>query len=324
VTPRGFQKPVCNYEGGGYGSANLVRATAKSINTVFVQLIVDVGIKQTAELAKRLGITSIDPEHVYGGIAIGTQEVSPLDMASAFGVFANRGLRAEPTPVLKITDRDGKVIEDNTLTQRVSRVLEEPVADNVTKILKGVIEAGTGTAADLGRPAAGKTGTSQNWENAWFVGYTPTLSTAIWMGYREGNIPMRGVHGVAHVAGGTIPARMWHNYMIEAVKGVEPTDFNEPAPIESLAARAKREQRGGYDLGGRRDATGLPGEGPYFTSPPVPSASAPTTTTTTEPDSTTTTSTSSTTTTTTPSSSTTTTTRRSGRATTTTVTGPFG
>jgi hypothetical protein len=104
--------------------------------------------------------------------------------------------------------------------------------------------------------------------------------------------------------------------MVEAMKGVEPTDFNEPAPIESLAARAKREQRGGFDLGGRRDTTGLPGEGPYFTSPPVPSASEPTTTTTTEPD-TTTTSAPETTTSTTPSSSTTTTTRRS-------VPAPFG
>jgi penicillin-binding protein 1A len=322
VTPRGFQKPVCNYEGGGYGSASLIKATQKSINTVFVQLIVDVGIKQTAELAKRLGITSIDPEHVYGGIAIGTQEVSPLDMASAFGVFANRGLRAEPTPILKITDRDGKVVEDNTLTERTSRVLEEPVADNVTQILKGVIEAGTGTAANIGRPAAGKTGTSQNWENAWFVGYTPSLSTAIWMGFPQGNISMRGIHGVAHVAGGTLPARMWHNYMVEAMKGVAPTDFNEPAPIESLAARAKREQRGGYDLGGKRDAAGLPGEGPYFTSPPVPSASEPTTTTTTEPESTTTSSSTSSSTTT--SSTTTTTTKKKSTTTTRPGPGPFG
>ncbi|HYH48793.1 MAG TPA: transglycosylase domain-containing protein, partial [Acidimicrobiia bacterium] len=97
ITPRGFQKPVCNYEGGSFGSANLSRAMVASINTVFVQLIVDVGIKQTAEVAKRLGITSIDLDKpVYGGIAIGTQEVSPLDMSSSFGVFAARGLRAEP------------------------------------------------------------------------------------------------------------------------------------------------------------------------------------------------------------------------------------
>src|SRR5919109_3566432 len=117
---------------------------AKSINTVFVQLIVDVGIRQTAELAKRVGISSIDlNKPVYGGIAIGTQEVSPLDMASAFSVFAARGLRAEPTPVLRITQQDGKVIENDT-GERTKRVLDEAVADNVTDILKGVIQHGTG------------------------------------------------------------------------------------------------------------------------------------------------------------------------------------
>ena len=313
VQPRGFTKPVGNYEGGGYGSATLASATQKSINTVFVQLIVDVGIKQTAELAKRLGITSIDLDKpIYGGIAIGTQEVSPLDMASAYSVFAARGLRAEPTPVLKITDREGKVIEDNTRSNRGKRVLEEAVADNVNQILKGVIEGGTGTRANIGRPAAGKTGTSQNWENAWFVGYTPTLSTAVWMGYKEGNIPMRGVQGVARVAGGTLPTKIWHDFMIRAVQGVEATDFTEPAPIESLADRAKREQRGGFDLGGGRDAAGLPGDGPYFTNPPVPTAVAPTTTTTAVPESTTTTTAPAATTTTTakpPATSTTTTTR---------------
>src|SRR5688572_1493447 len=171
MTPRGFQKPVCNYEGGSFGSATLTRAMAASINTVFVQLIVDVGIKQTAEVAKRLGITSIDLDKpVYGGIAIGTQEVSPLDMSSAFGVFAARGLRAEPTPILKITQQDGTVLEDNTTEDRTTRVLEEPVADNINKVLTGVVEGGTGTAAKIGRPAAGKTGTSEEYQNAWFVG----------------------------------------------------------------------------------------------------------------------------------------------------------
>ncbi|HVW34663.1 MAG TPA: transglycosylase domain-containing protein, partial [Acidimicrobiia bacterium] len=242
ITPRGFTAPVCNYEGESFGPSNLVQALTHSINTVFVQLIVDVGIKQTAELAHRLGITSIDlSKPVYGGIAIGTQEVSPLDMASAYGVFDARGLRAEPTPVLKITQRDGTVLEDNTTEDRTTRVMEEPVADNVTKAMTQVIEHGTGRAADIGRPAAGKTGTAENYENAWFVGFTPTLSTAVWMGYKEGNIPLRGIHGVGAVVGGTWPARMWHDFMTEAMKGVPVTDFSQPAPIESLADKAKRE-----------------------------------------------------------------------------------
>ncbi|MDQ1507382.1 MAG: penicillin-binding protein [Actinomycetota bacterium] len=329
ITPRGFTAQVCNYEGGGYGSANLATAIMKSINTVFVQLIVDVGIKQTAELAHRLGITSIDlSKPVYGGIAIGTQEVSPLDMSSAFGVFAGRGLRAEPTPVLKITQRDGTVLEDNTTQDRTTRVMEEPVADNVTKLLTGVIQHGTGRAADIGRPAAGKTGTSENYENAWFVGYTPTLSTAVWMGYKEGNIPLRGIHGVGAVVGGTWPARMWHDFMTEAMKGVPATEFTQPAPIESLADRAKREQRGGFDIGGRTDAPGLPGGGNYFPAAPLPSANEPTTTTTEAPSTTTSTVPASTTTTQPPASSTTTTTFRFGTrpssSTTSTTRGPFG
>ena len=281
ITPRGFTAPVCNYEGGSFGSANLARAMVSSINTVFVQLIVDVGIKQTAEVAKRLGITSIDLDKpVYGGIAIGTQEVSPLDMSSAFGVFAARGLRAEPTPVLKISERDGNVLEDNTVQDRTTRVLEEPVADNMNKILTGVVEGGTGTAAKIGRPAAGKTGTSEEYQNAWFVGYTPTLSTAVWVGYKEGNIPLRGVRGVGSVAGGTWPARLWHDYMAEAMRGVPATEFTQPAPIESLADRAKRDARGGFDLGGRTDAPGIPGGRNYYPAAPLPGAIPPTTTTT--------------------------------------------
>src|SRR5581483_1257395 len=266
----------------------------------------------------------------YGGIAIGTQEVSPLDMASAYGVFAARGLRAEPTPVLKITQRDGTVIEDNTQEDRTTRVLEEPVADNVTKALTNVIEHGTGRAADIGRPAAGKTGTAENYENAWFVGYTPTLATAVWMGYKEGNIPLRGIHGVGAVVGGTWPARMWHDYMAEAMKGVPVTDFSQPAPIESLADKAKREARGGFDVGTPSSPAGLPGGVNYFPAAPLPGVVEPTTTTTTTPESSTTTTVppSSTTSSSSSTSSTTSTTFGFRRSSTTTTTsggrGPFG
>jgi penicillin-binding protein 1A len=332
ITPRGFQKPVCNYGDSGFGTSTLARAMAASINTVFVQLIVDVGIKQTAEVAKRLGITSIDPDKALGGIAIGTQEVSPIDMSSAFGVFAARGLRAEPTPVLKITHRDGSLLEDNTQQDRTTRVLEEPVADNMNKVLTGVIEGGTGTAAKIGRPAAGKTGTSEEYQNAWFVGYTPTLSTAVWVGHKEGNIAMRGVRGVGTVTGGSWPARLWHNYMVEAMRGVPVTEFTQPAPIESLADKAKREARGGFDLGGRKDVLGIPGGMTYFPSAPLPEVNPPTTTTTAPPvveETTTTTTTAPPTTSTTraSASSTTTTTfgfRRSSSTTSTTFRSRFG
>lgn len=227
VQPPGFEKPVGNYEGESFGTATLNDAIAHSINTVFVQLIVDVGVRQTGELANRLGITSIDlSKPIYGSIAIGSYEVSPLDMASAYGVFADSGLRVTPTPVIKITQED-KVIEDNTNRVPV-RVLDENVANNVTQSLTGVVLRGTGVAAGIGRPVAGKTGTSEMHQNAWFVGYTPQLSTAIWVGYKEGNISLYGIHGVGAVTGGTWPARMWHDYMAEAMKGVPVVGF--PAP----------------------------------------------------------------------------------------------
>lgn len=229
VQPPGFSKPVGNYEGESFGTADLYTAMAHSINTVFVQLIVDVGVQQTGELAKRLGITSIDlTKPIYGGIAIGTQEVSPLDMASAYGVFADRGMRVEPTPIIKITDQQGNVIEDNSVP-RATRVLDENVSDTVTNVLTGVVTHGTGVAAAIGRPVAGKTGTSEQHQNAWFIGYTPTLSTAVWVGYKEGNISLYGIHGVGAVTGGTWPARMWHNFMTEAMKDVPVSQFNSPA-----------------------------------------------------------------------------------------------
>jgi len=275
----GKPKPVCNVEGEGGGSLDLRQATIHSVNTVFVQLILDAGVQETAQMARRLGITSIkEHKEYFGGIAIGTQEVSPLDMASAYSVFAARGVRSNPTPVVKITDREGKVLEDNT-QPAPQRVIEENVADNINAILKGVVTSGTGTAANIGRPAAGKTGTSENAANAWFVGYTPTLSTAVWVGFPKGNIPLRNIHGVREVFGGTIPARMWHSFMADAVKDVPVTDFDQPAPIESQADRIKREQRGGFDTGTRRFPNGPPNEAPFNEPQQVPTAEAPTTST---------------------------------------------
>jgi penicillin-binding protein 1A len=284
IRPRGFDKPVRNYGGASYGSADLRTATWKSINTVFVQLIVDVGIRETAELAKRLGIDGIDlNQKLYGVMAIGTQETSALEMASAYGVFANRGVKVGATPVLTITDAKGKKVEDNREPDG-ERVLDEVVADNVTNVLEGVIAKGTGRRADIGRPAAGKTGTSQNWENAWFVGYTPTLSTAVWMGQPHANIAMHNVHGVASVTGGTLPSMIWHDFMTEAVKDVEPLSFAQPGKLQSVAKKAaaavKKEherlkERGGIEIGDGRAPEELGPDARWWTPVPQPAAKAP-------------------------------------------------
>ncbi|HVM40332.1 MAG TPA: penicillin-binding transpeptidase domain-containing protein, partial [Acidimicrobiia bacterium] len=272
----------CNYGGSGYGSASLARATHSSINTVYAQLIRDVGAKDTAALAQRLGV-EIDPENPRADITIGlgTWETSPLEMASAYSVFAARGMKAEPTPVLRVTDRDGNVLIDNTQPKR-TRVLREVIADTMNDVMRGVITSGTARNANINRPAAGKTGTSSDSADAWFVGYTPALSTAVWMGHPEGRVAM------PNETGGNVPAKMWAAFMKVALADVEPTDFNDPAPLDSLRDRARRQQRGGFDLGDRKWPSGLDGDAPKYQPPIRPEAAPPpeiepTTTTTTRP-----------------------------------------
>ena len=258
---------INNYEGGAYGAVDLRTATVKSINTVYARLGYDiVGIENVAKMAQRLGITSAwyDPARHGPSYSLGGIDVSPLEMAAAYSVFAGRGLRAPATPIISIVNSTGKVLEDNTQSEP-KQVLGQAVADNVNSVLQGVVTGGTGTRAALGdRPVAGKTGTSQGYGNAWFVGYTPTLSTAVWMGYKDRPRPLLGIKGVGRVAGGTIPAQTWAAYMKLAMQGVPITTFDEPAPIKrppkaaSPIEVAKRKARLGLDAGVRRQAAATP------------------------------------------------------------------
>jgi penicillin-binding protein 1A len=251
----GSQCTIHNVESGSYGSISLKQATAFSVNTVYAQLVEDVGVTETAEMANRLGLTMVDPEGIqrlgenagdpYGPtLTLGAAEVSPLDMAAAYGVFAARGLQFSATPIVKVTDANGKILEDNTKRQG-KRVLAEAVADNVTDALKGVINSGTGRGADIGRPdgSAGKTGSTDDNADAWFVGYTPALSTAIWMGYSDSNTKsLKNIKGVSTVYGGTIPASTWKAYMGEALKGAPAADFPKPAALAGdISAGARRQ-----------------------------------------------------------------------------------
>jgi penicillin-binding protein 1A len=252
---RGTGCVVHNVESGSYGSISLKQATAFSVNTVYAQLIEDVGVKETAEMANRLGITMVPADGIqplgdfkgdpYGvGLTLGAAEVSPLEMASAYSVFAARGLQFSATPIIKVTDANGKILEDNTKRQG-KRVLTEAVADNVTDALKGVINNGTGTGANIGRPdgTAGKTGSTDDNADAWFVGYTPALSTAIWMGYSDSNTKsLKNIKGVSTVYGGTIPASTWKAYMGEALKGAPPADFPKPAALAGDISAGPRRQ----------------------------------------------------------------------------------
>ena len=222
---RGVGCTVANAGRRGYRRMDLRRATAYSVNTVFAQLVKDVGVKDTAELAHRLGVTTVLSDGTmangepYGpSLALGAAEVSPLDMAAAYGVFANRGVRLPASPVVRVTAADGEVLEDNS-ARRGRRVLAAPVADAVAKALRGVVAYGTGTAADIPAPVAGKTGTAENYSDAWFAGFTRSLSTAVWMGYADSQRPLTNINGHARVYGGTIPARTWAAFMTSAVTG---------------------------------------------------------------------------------------------------------
>ena len=228
---------VHNVESGGYGTIDLRQATVNSVNTVYAQLVQDAGVKDTAEMANRLGVTMIDAEgklpngEPYGpSLTLGAAEVAPLDMAAAYGVFAARGMQFAASPVLKVTEPDGRVLEDNR-SRPGRRVLNENIADHMNDVLKGVVARGTGKAADLGRPngTAGKTGTSENFSDAWFVGYTPELSTSVWMGFADSQRPLTNIKGLARIYGGTLPAKTWHDYMAAALEGKPTTDFAPPA-----------------------------------------------------------------------------------------------
>ncbi|HUR78393.1 MAG TPA: transglycosylase domain-containing protein [Acidimicrobiales bacterium] len=292
VRGAGQKCTISNNEGHGGGSQSLRTATAQSTNTVYAGLEAIVGIEKGVEVAKRLGVGSAfySPGfHGSAGVTLGVEDTAPLDMAAAYSVFANRGERQPVTPIVKVTDTTGRVLIDNT-NRKAERVLDEVVADNVTDLLRGVIEGGTGTAANIGRPAAGKTGSTNDNADAWFVGYTPTLSTAVWMGNTTGRVPLLNIKGVRRVYGGTIPAKTWKAFMSEALKDVPVTDFNEPAPIRSVTDNLRRAARQGFDPGGRREPADVTSGAKFEFDVARPRAEAPaTTTSTTEPTTTTTT-----------------------------------
>ena len=235
-TCAGSNCTVKNVESGGFGAITLRQATADSVNTVFAQLILKVGVAKVAAMAHSLGLTMINANGrdnsgaPYGpSLTLGSADVSPLDMAAAYGVFADQGLQLPATPVIKVVKPDGTVLEDNS-SRAGKQVLTPQIANEVNNVLEGVVQNGTGTAANIGRPdgTAGKTGTTSSFSDAWFVGYTPQLVTSVWMGYTNGRLPLDNINGVPMVYGGTIPAETWHNFMSEALKGQPVENFVPP------------------------------------------------------------------------------------------------
>jgi penicillin-binding protein 1A len=272
--------------GGGPGNQqSLVSATKNSVNTAYAELMVALGPDPVATMAESMGVTSLADQTPQCSWVLGTSAVNPLEMAAAYSVIANRGLYKVPTGVTRVEFPDGRV---ETFTDEGTEVLTPDQADRVRYSLEQVIDGGTGRAADIGRPAAGKTGTTQsNWD-AWFIGFTPNVTTAVWMGYPQGSISMDNVHGI-EVQGGTFPAEMWAQYMSQAVADTPATEFHEDDPEvlragEILFPALGRTQviatgNTSGDNGGVPTATSAPpATTPQPTSPQTPQSTAPQTT----------------------------------------------
>jgi len=204
---------VHNYADETAGTMTLAQAIAHSVNTIFAQVVMRVGPAHVVDVAHRMGIRS--PLKPVCSITLGPEGVSPLEMTTAFATLAARGIRHGAHALQKVTLPTGRVI--GRLRTRGKRALARSVADHVTYALSGVVRGGTGVAANPGRPAAGKTGTAEGFKDAWFCGYVPQLAACAWIGYPHAEITMQNIDGFAQVVGGSIPARIWHDFMVPAL-----------------------------------------------------------------------------------------------------------
>jgi penicillin-binding protein 1A len=218
---------VANNADEAVGYMNLRDATAYSVNTIFAQLVTKVGPEKVVRMAHRLGIRSfLKP---VCSITLGSQAVSPLEMTSAYATLAARGIRHDPQAVESVKTAGGQVLQYKQA--KPARAVEQRTADMVTYAMEGVTTKGTGTGAYFGRPIAGKTGTAEDFVDAWFCGYTPQLATCVWVGFPHKEISMNYVEGYAPVYGGTIPASIWRTFMSGALENQPVLNFPEPADL---------------------------------------------------------------------------------------------
>ncbi len=207
-----------NSDGRYWGPMTIRRALQFSRNVCAVKILHRVGPEKVIQYAYKMGIK--DKLSPNLSLALGAADVTPLDMTSAISVLANEGVRVEPTSIKKIYDSEGNIIEDNTYpSQEV--VLPATTAYAMADMMKGVISGGTGTNANIGRPAAGKTGTTDDFRDAWFAGFTPDLAAVVWTGNDDHS-------RMSYAFGGNIPATIWAKFMKPALEGTKPRDFREP------------------------------------------------------------------------------------------------
>lgn len=205
------------------GPVTMRQVAQHSMNVPTVKIAQKLGIEKVLYYAQEMGISTLvmDGPHndknlasALGGL---TKGVTPLELTSAYGTFANKGVHVDPVVIVKVLDRNGKVIDEANPEQH--NVISESSAADLTSMLQDVIRAGTGRRASIGRPAVGKTGTTSDYHDAWFVGYTPDLVASVWIG-NDDNTSLGGIYG------GTVPATIWKNFMTEALKGTPAKDFD--------------------------------------------------------------------------------------------------
>jgi len=243
-TSQGPYSPA-NYTHTYLGNITLRKALENSINIVAVKLNNLVGPENIIRLARAMGITS--PLQPVLSLPLGANEVTMMELVTAYSVIANNGLRNDPTGIIKIQDREGGILFKHQVHPK--RVLDENIASNIVDMMKGAIRYGTGQNANLPRPVAGKTGTTSDYKDAWFIGFVPQLVCATWVG-NDDNTPMN------KVTGGSVPALMWRDFMKEALKDIPPTDFARSGEV------AKRTDQD--------DSTGNASELPQDNGPPPP------------------------------------------------------
>ena len=253
--PPGSTEPweVNTFSNSSGGTMNLRKATTTSDNTVFAQLDLDVGPEWVRETAYDMGITSElngFPAEGIGGLEVG---VTPLEMSNAYATLAAGGVDREANSITRVVFPDGS--RDKQKKGKSDRAFSDGVAAEVTGILIDNVQAGTGTRARIGCPAAGKTGTTDNFRDAWFVGYTPELATSVWVGYPDEQRPMLTENAGGPVQGGSLPAEIWGQYMSTAKRGCasfpSPSDPFQPKPFSGEYAKSSQEAASGGSSSGR-------------------------------------------------------------------------
>ncbi len=234
-----------NYDGTYGGDVSLQQALVDSMNVPTIDLANKVGMKNVIQTAKAMGITTLvesgpaNDDNLAASIGGLTKGVTLWDMAKAYSVFANDGKLIEPNAIVKVLDRDGNVLEDHEGTPSARQVLQEDAVHELNAILQDAVLHGTGGGAYIGRPMAGKTGTTDDEHDAWFVGYTPDLVTAVWIG--------DDTSSNAGYTGGTIPASIFKDFMSQATANTKASQFNLSAAAQQRIAAAQAQAQKAAD-----------------------------------------------------------------------------